>query len=60
MAEGNAEALPGREHDHVAGGQRVGNVKNNDPFLIEPVALPAWPGKFLLGLEHWRYLAVLL
>ena len=34
-----ARTLPVREHGHLAGRPRVGNVKNKDPALIEPAAV---------------------
>jgi hypothetical protein len=32
-------ALPSGRADLLAGGPRVDNVKNNDPSLIEPIAV---------------------
>jgi hypothetical protein len=40
--------IPLRRHDLLAGSARVGNVKNNDPPLIQPITLP--PG----GRSGWR------
>jgi hypothetical protein len=45
-SQSDAGPLPFRGHDLLAGqsGQGVGNVKNNDPSLIEPIVLPRASG----------------